>query len=477
MQEIFKGIVTAIRKAPDSRNNIYTIISDRALNVRSSLMLELNDMVAVKRLDSDERGQTIGALEIEGKAGAKESEGKLSKMIGGLGIGQNAIKMLASHSGRPYLDAAKRMSAQLQAAASSFLKGYLAGAPIVIRFHNDGDGAGGAVSLYRALSRLDGVALSSQRGLSWVMQKGIEYDEGAMRSDFTEFSNFESILKPIVFITDFGTAIGSEAQFRDAAQKVDVVMLDHHPVYEGFPSSELRYYINPWEYGSDSNFTAGLLTSLFAEIIHPVETSDMVLASLISDYSSFADRSNKQGQRNAILLDYLTSIAGRSDSHIEKLTPRYIEGILAEKERADMLFHEASNTMNEMLELGVKSVKSYRGREGITAFVLDFRSLPRSESGYPLPGRYSSKLQEKLESINGAKTIAIVHYGSYITLRISKQISGSVGILKIIKRLEEESEYVGSGGGHNEAASIKIDPDGLKSVMTLLLNELGASYG
>ncbi len=476
MQGIFKGIVTAIRKAPDSRNNIYTIISDRALNARSSLMLELNDIVTVKQLDSDDRGQMISALEIEGKADAKEPEAMLSEMIRGLDLGQNAKKMLTSHLKKPYIDTAKKMSAQLQDAAATFLKGYLAGAPMAVRFHNDGDGASGAVSLYRALARLDGNVVEGPRGLSWIMQRGIEYDDASMRNDFTEFSNFESVARPIVFITDFGTAPGSEDQFRDAAKKVDVVMLDHHPVYDTFPSSALRHYINPWEHGGDSNFTAGLLTSLFAEIIHPVETSDMILASLISDYSTFADRSNKAGQRDGILLDYLTSIAGRSDSHIEKLTPRYMESILSDRERADAMFHSAANMMNEMLELGVSGVKSYKCRDGITAFVLDFRSLPRSESGYPLPGRYSSRLQEKLESINGARTIAIVHYGSYITLRLSKEISQLVGMLKIIKKLEEESEYVGSGGGHNEAASIKIDPDGLKSVMKMLLSELGASY-
>ncbi len=471
MQTHYKGIVTAIKRASESRNDLYTIISDKAINARSPLMLELGDVVTVNDINDD----MIGHVEQNGKASAEDYERTIAKAVDGLRIIDNIEEMKSAEIDKPYGKSFGMMSEPLHEAATLFARAYLSGAPIVVRFHHDGDGSSGAVSLYRALEKLkDGICIG-HRGISWIMHRSVEYDAEAFYSDSLEFQNYQSLEKPMILIIDFGTAPGSEASIREAAKGYRLMMLDHHPMYDGFPKGQVTKYINPWEYGSDTNFTAGLLACLFAESICRVDTSDMRAASMISDFSSFADREDKRGMRDAVILDYLTNVAGRQDSSIGRLTPSYIEGVLKDKSRADEVFYTASNTMNEMLDLGVKSVHPYKCRNGITAFVLEFGIMPRNSSGYPLPGRYSSRLQERLESINGRSTITILYYGSYVTMRISKEISKEVGILKIIDRLVKESGYAGSGGGHNEAASVKVSNSGPKEIVDLVLKELGAT--
>lgn len=471
MQTLYKGIVTAIKRASESRNDLYTIVSDKVINARSPLMLELGDAVTVNGINDD----MIGHVEQNGKASAEDYEREIAKAVDGLRIIDNIEEMKGAEIGKPYGKSFGMMSEALNEAAVLFARTYLSGAPIVVRFHHDGDGSGGAVALYRALSKLEGSMSVGHRGVSWMMHRGVEYDAEAFYSDSLEFKNYQSLERPLILIIDFGTAPGSEASIREAAKGCRLMMLDHHPMYDGFPKAQVTKYINPWEYGSDTNFTAGLLACFFSESICRVDTSDMRVASMISDFSSFADRGDRIGMRDAVILDYLTNVAGRQDSSIGRLTPSYIEGILKDKSRADEIFYTASNTMNEMLDLGVKSVRPYKCRNGITAFVLEFGAMPRNSSGYPLPGRYSSKLQERLESINGKSTITILYYGSYVTMRISKEISKEVGILKIIDRLVRGAGYAGSGGGHNEAASIKVSGGDPVEVVGVVLRELGAT--
>jgi RecJ-like exonuclease len=471
MDNMQEGIVTAIRIAPDVRNNIYTILSDKVLPAKNTSILELYDKVEMKGVSPTE----INTLNVIGKATHNEYEVLIKEHLEKLKIKENVEKLVSHNKEKQYGDALKSMAASLVKASESFARCFFSGAPIIVRFHNDGDGASGAVALNRALIEIQKKYFLSDRNISWVMHHSIDYDKGYFYGDSLSFNSYKSIEKPTIFITDFGTAPSSEDSITECEGKYNLIWLDHHPLYSKFPKDKIPHYINTWDFGSDSNFTAGLLTCLFAETLAKIDTEDMIKASLISDFSSYADRKLEDGQKTAIILDYLTSIAGRRDSSIERLTPNYIESILSDKEKSDAMFFSAFNTLNEILELGVKNVKSYKCKEGITTFVLDFGSLPKGDSAYPLPGRYSSRLQERMESINGPNTVILVHYGSYITVRLSKVISKKVGLLDIIEGLLKLEDYVESGGGHNEAASIKIRKGALKNVLNMLLKELGAN--
>ncbi len=469
MQNYHDGIVSAVKKSPDPRGNIYTVLSGKAVVAKSRTLLEVNDIVDIGLEDG-----VITSEKVKGRATASGIDAELDKLVGKLDIGRNVKRAVQKCDGTQYGNAAAGMAGVLEKAATAFMEAYISGAPIIVRFHHDGDGSSGAVSLSRALSDVSARLLDGQRSISWVMHKGVDYDIESFYSDSMELRNYDSAHKPVILITDFGTAPGSERQIAETVNSSTVIMLDHHPLYKGFPKDKV-IYINPWDYGSDTSFTAGLLTSIFAESISDVRTDDMKAASLISDFSSFADRSDKEGMKNAVILDYLTNISGRTGSSIAKLTPSYIESVISSKEKSEEIFYTASNTMNEMLDLGVKNVKSYRCSNGITAFVLEFETLPKRDTGYPLPGRYSSRLQERLESVNGERTITILYYGSYVTLRLAKGISKEVGILKMIDDIVESSGYAESGGGHNEAASIRVDREHTREMVNVVLRRLGAS--
>ncbi len=468
----YKGIVTAVKKASDSRDNVYTVLGSKAVCAKSRLLMEVGDIVAIEAMS--EGNDVIESFSVEGRAKKGEYDAAVSELLEELSIEKNVKLLKEKEKGMPYGPAVSSMAAALKDAASVFCRAYISGAPIIVRFHHDGDGSSGAVSIHRALSKVDSRLFVGRRGVSWIMNRGIEYDAIAFNADTLELQNYESMEKPVVLILDFGTAPGSETSMSESKGRFNLLMLDHHPIYKGFPKDRATCYINPWDYKSGTDFTAGLLASVFAEVISQVDTNDMRIASLISDFSSYGDRKDKKGMRTAVILDYLTNVAGRSDSGITRLTPGYIDTLLSSKEKSDEIYYTASSSMDEMIDLGVRGAKSYRCMNGITTFVLNFDMLPRSSGGWPLPGRYASRLQERFESMNGPKTLTMIYYGGYVTIRMSKEISPGVGILEMIERLTKSVEYIESGGGHNEAASIKVKKENTKDATDMVLRELGA---
>ena len=467
----FEGIVTSASSAADQRNIVYTILSDKIICATSPMLLDVGNIVAIKAINREGRPR-IEEIEIIGSATQKEIEDALGRLLEKVDIKGNIAKALERHKSAEYSKGMHKISEAIGKAALAFASAYLSGAHIIVRFHNDCDGISGAISINRALAKLSDMLMIGKPYVSWVMQRGIEYDAESAYSDIMEFRNYASTTAPILLITDFGTAPGSGEQLRNTEKQYKIIMLDHHPPYNGFPREGIINYINSWDYGLDSSFTAGLLSSFFAETLADIDTRDMIKASLVGDFSEYADRSDELGQKLSIVLDYLTSIAGRRGSSIEKLTPSYADSLINNPEKFASTFYLASSSLNELLDLGVERAKKLNG-DIADIFLLDFSELPKSESGYPLPGRYSSRLQEKLEAINGPRTILVLHYGSYITIRLPRAISGEAKLLEKINKILESSEYAESGGGHNEAASIKVVKDNSGEVLAMLLKELG----
>jgi RecJ-like exonuclease len=244
--------------------------------------------------------------------------------------------------------------------------------------------------------------------------------------------------------------------------------LYHHMPYDGFPREFAGSYINVCDFGGIASFTAGLLACIFAQVLSRVDVDDVLQAALVSDYSIYANFKDDEALKNSIILDYLTSSANELFHR-----PRQLDLILRDKEKSESTFRHASNLLKEAIDTGIKNVKNYKNADGLNIYILDFGHIARLRLDYPLPGRYSSKLQERLEHMSGGKTITLVHYGSYVSIRTSSDIHESINILDIIEKLKAQTGGMVSGGGHRQAASIRTDREHLREVIRLILLEFG----
>jgi RecJ-like exonuclease len=450
-----KGIVTSIRLSGTPSENIYSIMSNKVMQTKSNLSLELYENVK-----ADD-----GKLDLlAGKSTGKDYDALLGELVERVSIDEN-IKSIDLR-GKPYGQTALMLMQSLKDAAMLLCRAFISGAPIVVRFHNDGDGSTGGIALYRAFCALQEKFFANNRSISWQMNRSIAYTLESFYADKMLFDSYESIERPLVIITDFGTSPESSEAIKAASGVCDLIWLDHHVPYGEFPRQMIGHYINVFDFGGNSSFTAGLLTCIFAQVLSNVDVEDLKQAALVSDYSKYADAKSEKAAKDSLILDYLTS---SGNEMLNK--PKQMDLILKDGEKSETTYRTAKALLEEAISTGMKNIESHRNADGINICMLDFSHVARLRLEYPLPGRFSSKLQESLEAKNGGHTITVVYYGSYISLRSSSDIT-SITMTEIIERLKAQNSAV-SGGGHKQAASIRTDREHMKEVTLMLLRELG----
>jgi RecJ-like exonuclease len=464
-KQSIEGIVASIKSSASPTDNVYTIVSGKVAQIRSNMILNLYDKVSTTEEEAVD-AETC-KVEIEGAGTRGEYEKIIDGCMKQLETGEN-IKAIEL-KGLPYEDVVRNAMPRLSEAAKALARGFISGAPVIVRFHNDGDGFSGAVALYRALAKLQERLFMNERGVLWHINRSIAYTLESAYEDMMLFSSYKSAERPLLLITDFGTSPESIEAMNQVYGKCELIWLDHHLPYPGFPREKVDYYINSWDFGGDSSTTAGLLTCVFSQIISRIDSDLLKQASLVSDYSEYADLGNKEAYKLSLVMDFLTSGKSRYDS--QGATPKQMESIINDRERFEEVFGFATKLLDESLSVGLKNIRSYRSGK-ISIHVLDFGHIAKLGYSYPLPGRYSSKLQEQMEALNNGKTITVIHYGSYISIRESRDISEKVKLLEIIEKMKASGEAL-SGGGHSEAASIRIDGKNVKEILKSLLSEFG----
>ena len=201
------------------------------------------------------------------------------------GFARLAIKNEEYKTGNPALDAVThRMWQKLQGAASVIIRKMLVSAPIIVRFHNDADGSSGAYSLYLSAKEFAS-AFSLKTNFVWLMQRGISYSTFDSDNDTLIANNYSCIEKPLLILIDFGTNTDSNGGLEEVRERFDIVWLDHHPLIPEFEGASLEDYINTWQFGGDSDYTAGLLTSVLCKTFSGVDTREQEGASLIGERS------------------------------------------------------------------------------------------------------------------------------------------------------------------------------------------------
>ena len=353
-------------------------------------------------------------------------------------------------------DIVLRMRPALLSASRMLVKKLLLGAHIVIRFHNDADGSSGAYALYKAI---DGLLSEKNLGsgrIRWAMHRGVTYDVTDAINDKSSAANTVCIEKPLLVIIDFGTSVMSNAGIKNISSEFDVIWLDHHPLEEGFEGKKLQFYLNPWQFGGTSDFTAGFLAIVLSKTLARTDTKEIENASFVGDYSKYADK-NGPGSELATLLDLLTSdVRIAVGQQTRNLTPKDIDTVVMNKGRYDELLAYSKAKMSEAIDLALQHMKTYKAGDG-NIYVVDFDAVRSEDTKYPLPGRFSSKLLDKLIERNKGKAVLLLYFGSFISIRVDKRVAESVNILGIIAELKNShAEEIESGGGHGTAANIKL---------------------
>lgn len=473
---ILKGIVTCSKNAGKENARYYLIDPDAGYSIR-----EFRSLLVFKPAEyivSEDDCETVHTADISDGTGALEL------------IAADVEKMIAKGSnsktykgGVSEIDAVTdRMWSALSRSGKLLLKKLAYAAPIIIRFHNDADGSGGAYGLYASLRDLSGRSgwLNYRHNITWIMNPSVSYGAYEASSDIMIANNYECVEKPLLIIIDFGTSLESNPGIELVKDRFDVIWLDHHPTVEGFKGLDLENYINPWNFGGDSNYTAGLLACTFSKTFSRMDTRDIENASLIGDYSNFS-RPGDEGTDISMILDLLTSdMRIAFGSATDNLTPYEIDKVISDSAKRKELADFAKMRLDEVMDIALGSLKRYNA-EKATIYVLDFEGIRDEQSKFPLPGRFSSKLLDRIIGMGNGPAIVVVHSGRYVSMRVPRDLEDKVDLIKVVGSVKEShEELIEAGGGHRTASGIKIadaaeKPKVLKEIISLLKAQLAGS--
>jgi archaea-specific RecJ-like exonuclease len=449
-----KALVSCIRQYGDDGTADYFLVmlekgGIETRKVKSKVLMDAGEFVEVTIKD----GLVENAISIE-ESGSRESfEKDIEKASAAIPKGKKYTLGIAK------VDAiTEKLWAKLEKSARILSRKLLKATPIMIRFHNDVDGVSGACALQAAITKSSesNRSIAYAHNITWRMHGGVSYNREDATADMMVCNNFESKDKPLLIILDFGTSEESNPGIELIRDKFDVVWLDHHPILEKFNGVTLENYVNPWGFGGDSNYTAGFLTCMFARAFADVDTKDVEQASFIGDYSEFMNPS-PESRRISVLMDLLSSDTRLIAGSRGNLNPKEVMEIVADKKRSDELAAYAENRVSEMLDTAIKSVKEYKAKSA-NVYVADFEGIRGDEEArYPLPGRFASKLLDKIEELNKTPCVLLLHFGYFVSVRMSKKLTEKVDLLKKLEQVKAYySNYVDSTGGHSNAASIKM---------------------
>ena len=457
-------IVSSV-KDTSNRMQLCTLLGKTQLQLYSAAIAEPLDIVSI--VDSRSAIQ-LEAKDITGrKAPMPEFESVLSALI-------SRIEMhpLQKTGIKPLDEALSSMDEKLSAAAKRIMLNFISGAPIIVRFHNDGDGASGAVALYKALEKLAKETRLGTSNCIWTMNKGVAYTMQSLSYDRLRLSSYHSVVKPLLLMTDFGTLEESEAAVKSAQDLMDIVWLDHHPVYDGFNSSSVHSYINPWLEGLSSDVTAGALTCAVAGKLSGTRIKNLTKASLLSDHSAYAEDEPEPSEL-AVIMDAMTTDASSRGSN---MTPKNILATIEDESSRQLVFTQAKSQMDEAVSNGMKYLKSRRAGNATIA-TLDYSHISENYYGYVRHGRFTSIFSDSVMAKFGP-SITIVYNKSLASIRVSKELSGKLRLLSLISEMKNDTDYISNGGGHNEAASVKLEDEyAMRDFLALLYREIESRLG
>ncbi|MEM0154523.1 MAG: DHH family phosphoesterase [Methanothrix sp.] len=457
-------IVSSV-KDTSNRMQLCTLIGKTQFQLYSAAIAEPLDIVA---LHDSKSAMQLEAKDITGKkASMHEFESSLSVLISR--INMHPLQKIEI---KPLDEALSAMEEKLTSIAQRIILNFISGAPIIIRFHNDGDGASGAVAIYKALEKLSKETRIGTSNCIWVMNKGVAYTMQSLSYDKLRLSSYHSVIKPLLVMTDFGTLEESETAVKNAQDTMDIAWIDHHPVYDSFKAGDVYSYINPWLDGFGSDVTAGAMACAVAGKISGVRVKNLTKASLLSDHSAYAEYESEPSEL-AVIMDAITTDASARSNNV---TPKSIIATIEDESSYKLIFTQAKAQMDEAVSKGMKHMKP-RKVGNVTIATLDYSHISENYYGYVRHGRFTSVFSDSVTAKFGP-SITIVYNKSLISIRVSKELSGKLRLLSLIAKMKEDTDYISNGGGHNEAASVKLEDEyALHDFLALLYREIESRLG
>jgi RecJ-like exonuclease len=370
----------------------------------------------------------------------------------------------------------------------------LAGRPIRLRHHADGDGLCASVPLQYALERFIAdtwVDPDAGRHLLKRLPSKAPFYE---LEDVTRDLNFalESRKRhgqklPLFLMLDNGSTEEDTAAYRNLAHyDVPILVVDHHHPDPDALDGLVETHVNPYLYDEDYRITTGMLSVEIARMIDPTITDELRHVPAVAGLS---DRSEA-----AAMDDYLAlaSEAGHDESHLRDVGEaldyatywldysagrEFINDVLAvncdDRQRhetvVDLLAERARRDVSDQLDATRQHVTHEQLDSGADLYRIDVDRHARRFT-YPAPGKTTGKIHDQQVAETDDPVITIGFGPDFAVLRSD---GVRLDIPEMVSELQAELPGGGvSGGGHLVVGSIRFVPGMRGAVIDALVEKM-----
>ena len=382
----------------------------------------------------------------------------------------------------------------LESVAKRLRETVLAGRPIRIRHHADGDGLCASVPLEYALERFIAQTWEDPNASRHLIKRLPSKAPFYELEDVTRDLNFALENRkrhgqklPLFLMLDNGSTEEDTPAYRNLAHyDVPILVVDHHHPDPEAVAEFVDQHVNPYLYDEDYRITTGMMCVEIARMIDPDVTeqlhhvpavaglSDRSEADAMENYLDLAREAGYEKERLVDVgeaLDYATYWLKYNDGR------EFINDILNvncdDRDRhervVDLLTERAERDVDRQLDAAMGHVTEEALDNGARLYRIDVERHARRFT-YPAPGKTTGKIHDQKVEETGDPVITIGFGPDFAVLRSD---GVRLDIPEMVAELKEEVPGGGvSGGGHLVVGSIKFVSGMREDVIDALVEKM-----
>jgi RecJ-like exonuclease len=382
----------------------------------------------------------------------------------------------------------------LREVATELRRTVLAGRPIRMRHHADGDGLCASVPLQVALQRFIAEQYEDsdapQHLLKRLPSKAPYYE----MEDVTRDLNFaledrtrHGQKLPMLLMLDNGSTEEDTPAYRNLRHyDIPVVVVDHHHPDPEAVEPLIEHHVNPYLHDEDYRITTGMLCVELARMIDPTLTEELQHVPAVAGLSDrsegeampdYLDLAAETGYDEGDLrdigeaLDYATHWLRYSSG--EQLVTDVLNVDCDDRDRheeiVDFLADRAQRDVDEQLDAAMHHVDHEQLDNGAHLYRIDVENHAHRFT-YPAPGKTTGEVHDRKVAETGDPVITIGYGPDFAVLRSD---GVRLDIPRMVSELTAEVDGGGvSGGGHLVVGSIKFVSGRRTEVLDALVEKM-----
>ena len=372
----------------------------------------------------------------------------------------------------------EKLHADLSEVAKRLRETVLAGRPIRMRHHADGDGLCASVPLQYALERFIAETWEDPDAPRHLLKRLPSKAPFYELEDVTRDLNFalenqsrHGQKLPLFLMLDNGSTEEDTPAYRNLKHyDVPILVVDHHHPDPEALEGLVEHHVNPYLHDEDYRITTGMMCVEIARMIDPDITDEVEHVPAVA---GLADRSDGEAMDDYLdlaasagyekqdlldvgeALDYATYWLKYNDGR--ELVNDLLNVNCDDRERheqvVDLLSERAQRDVDEQLDAAMQHVVSEELENGVTLYRVDLERHAKRFT-YPAPGKTTGKIHDRKVEETGDPVITIGYGPDFAVLRSD---GVRLDIPRMVSELKSELPGAGvSGGGHLVVGSIKF---------------------